>query len=213
MTAGAYWSWRRDDTSITDKALAELIDRFDPPPPAPWNPTDGVSRYYGMVFYWFDRADFNIRIPLSVVNSKFDENDSLATNRFYIRWGGMHYKGAFCIVLQEPRSMAKRIPKPDRPATWRYHNGLGWVPFPDRTKMRWGYVNMSPQQIALHWWHTGNGEQGVAKIIHHFTFTGKYFLKEWPFKDPLYPVYQRIIAQLLKKDWQPQGSYFDVRKI
>lgn len=212
MTERAYWSSLRDDKSITDDDLVKLIDRIDPPPPAPWHPLDGVPRYYGMVFYWFDRSYFNIRIPLSVVNSTFDRDDSLATDRFYIRWGGMN-SGAFCIVLQEPRSIAKSIPKPGLPNTWKYHNGIGRVPFPGRTVMRWGYVNFSPQQIFLRWWHVGYGEEGVDKMIHHFTGTGKYYLKEWPHKDPLYPVYQRIVRQLVSKSWQPQGSYFDVRKL
>ena len=200
-----------DDSEIADSDLMRLADRFEAPVPAPWHPVDDVPRYYGMVFYWFDRNEFDIRVPLSVVNSRIGEED--ATKKFYIRWGGMNYKGAFCIVVQDPRSVAKTLPRPDRPNTWRYHNGFGLVAFPDRTKMRWGYVNISPQQMFIRWWHTGVGELGVGKLIRGFTFTGKYYLKEWPFKDPLYPLYQRIVAQLVKKDWQPQGSYFDLRKM
>ena len=204
-----------DDSEIPDSDLMRLADRFDAPVPAPWHPVDGVPRYYGMVFYWFDRNDFNIRIPLSVVNTTRGDDDSELSPRFYIRWGGMNYKGAFCIVVQDPRSIARTLPRPDHPNTWQYyHNFVGHRSrFPDRTVMRWGYVNIAPHQIFLRWWHTGDSQYQADKIIHHFTFTGKYYLKEWPFKDPLYPLYQRVVRQLVSKDWQPQGSYFDLRKM
>lgn len=208
-----------EDSELEDYDLMRLADRYcpvprPPPDPAPWHPTDGVSRYYGMVFYWFDRNDFDIWVPASVVNTKLSEDDPAVTTKFYIRWGGMH-RGAFCIIVQEPRSISKRIPKPDRPATWQYtFNFVGWRrPFPDRSKMRWGYVNIGPQQIYLHWWHTFVGERGVNKLIDGFTYTGKYWLKDWPHKDPLYFVYQRILRQLASKDWKPEGSYFDLRKM
>lgn len=209
-----------DDSEITDYDLMRLADRFEAPVPAPWHPVDGVPRYYGMVFYWFDREDFNIRIPLSVVN--FGQRGDDVPKKFYIRWGGMNYKGAFCIVVQDPSSISKTLPKPDLPSTWRYYSRFCYRDstclsetrsFPDRTKMRWGYINIASYQIFLRWWHTAFGALGVAKMIDGFTFTGKYYLKEWPFKDPLYPLYQRVVAQLVKKDWQPQGSYFDLRKM
>lgn len=218
MSRRSFWWWKYDDKDITDEALNEIMDRIEPPEPAPWHPVDpGVDRYFGMVFYWFDRADFDIRIPLSVVNTQFDRNDSLATQQFYIRWGNMNYKGAFCIVVQEPRSIAKAMPKAEYPNTWRFRvpafKGFSWARFPNYSKMRWGYVNIAPQQMFLHWWTTGWGQEGWDKIYRGFTQNGTYYLKEWPFKDPMYPLYQRVIVQLVKKDWTPRGSYFDLRKM
>ena len=207
-----------DDPDLPDVLLNRIMDDIELPKTL-WHPRDpGVDRYFGMVFYWFDRADFNIRIPLSVVNTRFDPERPELSRKFYIRWGNWGWNGAFCIVVQEPNSIAKQMPKARHAATWRFltpawPKGLAWARFPNYSRMRWGYVNIAPQQIFLHWWHTGYGEEAYEEFSMGFGYYGTYYLKEWPKKDPIYPLYQRVIAQLVKKEWTPVGSYFDLRKM
>ena len=207
-----------EDPDLPDTLLNRMMDDIELPRRS-WHPEDpGVDRYFGMVFYWPNREYFDIRVPLSVVNTRPDPNDRTITSKFYIRWGAMHDRGAFVIIVQDPRSIAKTVPKARFPATWRFRvpawpKGFGWARFPNYSRMRWGYVNIAPQQMFTHWWTVASGEAGWDDIYTGFTYDGTYYLKQWPFKDPIYPLYQRVITQLLRKDWSPVGSYFDLRKM
>lgn len=209
------WDPKYDSIWFNDDDLDDIMDIYEPPTgEMPWHPTAPIPRYYGMVFYWFDRSDFDVRLPLGVTNHELREKDATLSTTSYIRWGGMFHRGCFCIVVQDPRAISSQLPNPDDPSTWVYRvpGTRDLKPFPDRTKMRWGYVNISQMQIFLHWWYTCKGSRDIWLFRERF-LEGIYRIKEWPAKDPLYPLYQRVVRALVMKDWRPRGSYFDLRKM